>query len=70
LWQLKRRKIMTKKLWKLLFAAALTTAALLSMPPQAMASVVECNLCDQYHTCFDCCRCDGHGSVYCTKNCP
>jgi hypothetical protein len=61
---------MRRKLWKLALAATLTTAAFLSMPPQTMASVVDCNLCAQYHTCFDCCRCDGYHSVYCTKNCP
>jgi|GEM_PF-2606781 len=58
-----------KKLWKFALAAGLTTAAYLSMPPVASANL-NCQLCDQYHTCFDCCRCDGFGSVYCTKNCP
>jgi len=58
-----------KKLWKVLFAAGLTAAALVSMPSKASA-IDWCAQCAQYQTCYDCCRCDGGLNLYCTKNCP
>jgi hypothetical protein len=56
------------KLSKLLLAAALTGAAILSMPPKASATDF-CASCAQTGECFPCCRCDGTGPAQCFSLC-
>ena len=58
-----------RNLKKLLFAGALTAAAVLSTPKPALA-VPWCDLCAESGNCFYCCKCDGQTSGYCGSICP
>ena len=62
-----------KNLKKLLFAAALIGAAVVSAPKTASADNPWCNRCAASggSSCFDCCVCDGHPNpiTYCSKLC-
>ncbi len=57
-----------RKMSKLLFAAALATAAFVTVPPKAVAVTnAYCVTCAADPTnCFACCRCNGGTIQYCT----
>lgn len=56
-----------RKMSKLLFAAALATAAFLVAPPRAIAGNPFCLTCAADPTnCVACCRCAGGTTQYCT----
>jgi hypothetical protein len=56
------------KLKKVLFAALLTLAAVLSTPKDSLAS--PCSICENSADCVACCRCSGSGSLaQCTLWC-
>jgi len=65
---MKREDRAMSKLLKLLLAAVLTIAAILSMPPKASAADF-CAQCDATGECFPCCRCDGFGPAQCFNLC-
>ena len=55
------------KLKKLLFAALLTAAAILSIPKDSFAS--QCSICEATAQCVPCCRCGGGPFQYCDELC-
>ncbi|HKI05672.1 MAG TPA: hypothetical protein VKK31_27070 [Thermoanaerobaculia bacterium] len=59
-----------KNLKKLLFAAALVAAAIVSAPPKAEATA-WCDSCaaSGYTHCFSCCKCAGETNAECIRLC-
>jgi hypothetical protein len=55
-----------RKMSKLLFAAALATAAFLAAPPRASADVFCLTCAADPTNCVACCRCAGGTTQYCT----
>jgi hypothetical protein len=57
-----------KKLTRLLIAAALTVAAVVSVSSNA-AAINWCQDCVQNPNCYACCRCDGSTHAVCVGEC-
>jgi hypothetical protein len=61
------------KLWKLVLAGLLVTAAIVSLPSNAVATD-WCALCQQEPagtpmSCYYCCKCDGVATNVCLNTC-
>lgn len=57
-----------KMLTKVLLAALLTSAALISTPAVSRAST-NCDICADTGACFNCCRCGGGTIAVCAEAC-
>jgi hypothetical protein len=55
------------KLRRLLLA--LTVVAIVCMQPQTSAASSYCDACAAYGDCYDCCRCNGWGDIWCFRAC-
>lgn len=58
-----------KKLYRVLFGAALVAAAVASAPQPAYAISRACVLCQESYDCFWCCECSGGTYNYCYETC-